>query len=448
MKVGFYEAEVTPPLGTGIPGYFFQRNAVAVKQRLYVKAMVVESGGAYAAVLGVDALALPFNFPERVRENVAKRIPIDPYSIAMGATHAHTSMPVRPDQYADDNVEEVAALMKIIVRRAADAIVLAYQRLQEADAFYATTNVDGIACVRNCVLKDGQIRTNPSDFLDQVVRTAAEPDPTLPLLLFKDKQGNPIGTLVSFACHHDTVCTSEYSSDYSGVLARLLKEQYGPDFVSVFVSGFSGDINHANFLLKKPVTLTTEQIGERLFRGYLEAANTAEKLTDDTVSCKWDTLRATKRDPGKEFLDSVKVVMAGPEPEVTYDEDGNRVDKVSEPYSDNQKYAAGRTLLEWYDNDEREKDIPLLTIRIGDFVLYSTPGEPFCDYAKQLRQLAPTDKTLMMQLSHIGYPVSYIPTPERFLPYVYESAYYSAGFEPETGDNMVAKLTEMAKSLF
>lgn len=119
MKVGFYEAEVTPPLGTGIPGYFFQRNAVAVKQKLYVKAMVVESNGTYAAVLGVDALALPFDFPERVRESVAKRTPIDPYSIAMGATHAHTSMPVRPDQYEDDDVEAMAALMKTIVQRAA-----------------------------------------------------------------------------------------------------------------------------------------------------------------------------------------------------------------------------------------------------------------------------------------------------------------------------------------
>lgn len=448
MKVGFYEAEITPPLGTGIPGYFFQRNAVDVKQRLYAKAMMVEKDGVYAAVLGLDALALPFNFPERVRENVAKRLPIDPRCIAMGATHAHTGIPVRPDQYADDNVDEVSAIMNMIVRRAADAIVMAYKRLQEADAFYATTAVDGIAYVRNCVLKNGQIRTNPFDFLDEVVRTAAEPDPSLPLLLFKDKQGNPLGTLVSFACHHDTVCTSEYSSDYSGVLARLLKTKYGSEFVSVFVSGFSGDINICNFLLKKPATLNTEQIGEKLFNGYCQAAENATQLTDDTVKFQWDTLHATLRNPGREFIDSVKAVLQGPEPEPTYDADGNRVDKVSEPYSDNQKYAAGRTILEWYDNDETAKDIPLLTIRIGDFVLYSTPGEPFCDYAKQLRKLAPTDKTMMMQLSHIGYPVSYIPTPERFLPYVYESAYYSAGFEPETGDHMVQKLTQMAKELF
>ena len=47
--------------------------------------------------------------------------------------------------------------------------------------------------------------------------------------------------------------------------------------------------------------------------------------------------------------------------------------------------------------------------------------------------------------NHTANP--YIPTKEMFLPFVYESSYYSARFEPDAGDKMTDKAIEIAKKI-
>lgn len=52
MQCGFYETEITPPLGTMIPGYFTKRVNQGVKQKLYAKAAVLENEGQDGCRLG------------------------------------------------------------------------------------------------------------------------------------------------------------------------------------------------------------------------------------------------------------------------------------------------------------------------------------------------------------------------------------------------------------
>ena len=54
MRAGFYECDVTPPLGGHMPGYYRINPAETVFERLYAKAMVVEDNGNYAAILALD----------------------------------------------------------------------------------------------------------------------------------------------------------------------------------------------------------------------------------------------------------------------------------------------------------------------------------------------------------------------------------------------------------
>jgi len=43
LRVGFYEKEITPPLGCCIPGYYTPRIADGVKDKLYCKALSVSN---------------------------------------------------------------------------------------------------------------------------------------------------------------------------------------------------------------------------------------------------------------------------------------------------------------------------------------------------------------------------------------------------------------------
>ena len=42
FEFGFYEKEITPPLGCGVPGYFSIRRGSDVLDRLYARAVVVK----------------------------------------------------------------------------------------------------------------------------------------------------------------------------------------------------------------------------------------------------------------------------------------------------------------------------------------------------------------------------------------------------------------------
>lgn len=44
FEFGFYEKEITPPLGCGIPGHFSLRRGMDVLDRLYARAVVIKEG--------------------------------------------------------------------------------------------------------------------------------------------------------------------------------------------------------------------------------------------------------------------------------------------------------------------------------------------------------------------------------------------------------------------
>ena len=51
MRCGFYETEITPPLGTTIFGYYGRRVNVGVKHKLFAKACVLEQDDKLCAML-------------------------------------------------------------------------------------------------------------------------------------------------------------------------------------------------------------------------------------------------------------------------------------------------------------------------------------------------------------------------------------------------------------
>ena len=51
LLVGAGEACITPPVGTGLAGYFHNRVSTTVRDDLFAKALVVERGGATVAIL-------------------------------------------------------------------------------------------------------------------------------------------------------------------------------------------------------------------------------------------------------------------------------------------------------------------------------------------------------------------------------------------------------------
>ena len=455
MKCGFFESEITPPLGTTMYGYFTKRVNSGVKQKLYAKACVLENEGAYVAMLVLDAVTVPSAYPEFIKNYVSEKTGIPQNSILITATHSHTSIPTRNDlgmyrnvQITDNEPELNEEIDKkafdMIKLLAADTVIHAYQRLQDVKISFGTGEAKNISYVRQYYTEDGIVRTNPAYCKDKITKPYSEPDTNLPVLFVTDTEGKALGSITSFALHHDTVSGNLMSSDYSGVVAKKLKNRYGSDFVSVFFSGFCGNINHLNFMGEKqgePFKKSAEETGEILYNEIIKTIASAKLLSEDCLKVKLETVKIKKRELPGGFVESVNELVKNPPPK-------SGPMTIADPYSDRMKYAASFGVLSYYDqNKQTEFDVPVQVIKIGDSLIYALSGELFSQFADKLRAASPSDKNIMVEFAnHTDHP--YIPTKDMFLPFVYESSYYSARFEPDAGDIMTDKAIEIAKEIF
>ena len=247
MKCGFYEKEITPPLGNSVPGYFCARPAYDVWDKLYAKAAVFTGSNGTVAILILDAVQVKREFCRKVTERIVEMTGIPADAIVIAATHTHYGIPegdAIPDGRPCINEPDVE-FMRVLERLAADTVVLAWKRQEECTLEYAMGWEDQVAFVRDYVMKDGTVRTNPSKRrVADILRPYSDIDPETPVLLAKNAEGKLLGCLFTHTCHQDTVGSWVISGDYSSEVSRQLKAAYGQDFVSVYMAGCCGDINH------------------------------------------------------------------------------------------------------------------------------------------------------------------------------------------------------------
>ena len=247
MRCAFYEKELTPPLGSDIPGYYINRFTEDVKDELYVRAVVfapdTDDPAGTLAILTLDAVNVQQTLAEAIkaRANAFTGIPVE--NIAVIANHSHYGCP--HGDYGSLRDEE---FMAVFPRLAGDAITLAYKRLQPCKLTYGMGHEDRCAFVRDYVLDDGAIVTNPAKHKERVVRSYSEADPDLPVLTAWSEDGQKLGVLFTYALHQDTTGGLNYSGDFSSEIAKQLKARYGHKFASIFVPGYCGDINHVDYL--------------------------------------------------------------------------------------------------------------------------------------------------------------------------------------------------------
>lgn len=95
LQCGFYEKEITPPLGSDIPGYFMKRPSTGVLDRLYAKAFAVSDGTTSAVLIEIDAVELPVKNRDAITAHIHAMTGLAPEHVAVCATHTHYGHPGR-----------------------------------------------------------------------------------------------------------------------------------------------------------------------------------------------------------------------------------------------------------------------------------------------------------------------------------------------------------------
>lgn len=420
MRIAFYEKDITPPLGGYLQGYYRKHEAEDVLDTLHVRCAVFEKDGQAAAAVSIDVCLLPDDLHDTVTARIREYTGIPAENVLLSANHTHKGLPIGDSPELNAFGDE--AFKDVVYRLIADCVTLAWRRLKEGKVYYAVGKAEGVSFCRNYERPDGTYVTWARE---EGLKPINQVDPEVPFLFVRDKENKPCGALVTFACHQDCVPGSLYSGDYSHVLSDELKKVYGPDFITVFLPGACGDINHIDPKIRKMPPDTYQKIGRALAETVLEKAEDAAFVGDFVGVSK-------KRFPARRRM-------------LTDEEYFRQI----EQYAREQKMYTVRNLA-YYHACVKNPDIFvwLQCFRIGDAMLYGYPGEVFSDFGRDLKKRSPASMNLVATLcnTYCGYIATRIAHDEKSRLYEKDLC-FGACLEVETGYRINEALLDMAKEL-
>ena len=400
MRCALYEADITGPIGASMPGYFSDRFTTGIKDRLFAKAFAATDEKTTFAMLEIDCCELTDEYKDRILDRICQMNDIARENVSVSVTHTHYGIP--SGGLTGETPDE--DFMNICIKICADCVTMALAKMDEADAYFAEGFVDGIAFNRIYKLKDGTLKTQPPK--DEPAVHYTENDPLLPTLVIKDKEGNLKGAVYSYACHQDCVGGLEYSGDYSSEVSIQLKKKYGPEFVSMYITGASGDINHLN-PDRSTANAKTEvvdvphyrKMGRKIAKELIRIIENELKPTGDSVFAGCKKLEIQKRRATDKMIADAKAILADPE---------------------GRSKATCKSLLEYVEmQTDYIHRTQVQVFGIGNAKFFLLPGELFHRFATKIRENLPETNCLFSTLSD-GWN-GYIPTPE--LVDMYEDLY-------------------------
>jgi hypothetical protein len=210
-----------------------------VNDRLYVRALVLKSGGTTAVLVSIDAVAIggigriKDDFLPNVRAKLQKELGIPPGNTLFNASHCHGL--VHPEVEAR-TVAAVRAAMKKLVPVKAGAGVGRETRIMEN---------------RRLILKNGRtvdVRHAYSLPPDELVAAVGPVDTEIGVLRLDRLDGKPLAIVYNFACHPiQNVPERGNTADITGFSSKTIEENLGNDCIALFVQGCGGDINPINY---------------------------------------------------------------------------------------------------------------------------------------------------------------------------------------------------------
>lgn len=394
MRVGFAIADITPDVGSEIPGGFSPRVSTGIHDPLQARACVVEvDDGSLLAFVGVDAVWVQNATVAAARELVCAHTGLRPRDICIAASHTHCGGPSHSVLGTDAD----SAYMNLLAERIAEAVIRASEELVVAELIEAAVDCPGWAFNRRWVLPDGLHRTNPGKGNPDVLHPAGPVDPELRTLAFRAEDGEWLGAIANFTCHSTVMWGNEFSADYAGYWRRALAERTGNDaFCMVFLNGACGDINQLDF--------SNPDVRE-------SGAGWGERMGAALADCAWG---AMSRGPATGRQGSVcgsahgGVTVPFRIPTAEQLAADRALVESDEEWTSAKWQARDRLLLAERIGDQTSCEQPVDVYRVGGTLIAAAPWQPFCEYGLQLKAKAGAP---LMVATFANGACGYVPTP-------------------------------------
>ena len=283
MRIGLAKNDITPRVGVELCGFgpYLCRHSIAVRDRLWARAMAVERGGRRIILVTCDLVGTTLDTANRVRDMVAGHTGVSRDAVMIASSHTHSGPATA--HYIGWGAPD-AAYMETLPSRVAKACVRAHENLQEAELAHAA-----VPCVGIGINREYEADCRPPE---EALQDGWEPeradltDTTCHVFSVKAK-GRVVGFLSYFGCHPVVCCaaTRYIHGDYCGVATNQV-ERDRPGTVGLFLQGAQGDVNSCvAHLPEQESLLALDVVAGRYAKALRTGIAKAKPLAVDGVAC-------------------------------------------------------------------------------------------------------------------------------------------------------------------
>jgi len=235
------ESPAAAPLRAGVAKSDITTDAkgVRVNDPLFAKALVLDDGKTKLAIIAMDVTAIGGigevrdDFLPKLRGRIQKELGIPGSNVLVNASHTHP-----PGRLLCDPVEQLG--------RTFDAVSRAAQSMTAVKVGAGVGHEDRICMNRTLRLKDGKNWTirhgNPCP-PDEEVAGVGPIDPEIGILRVDRMDGRPLAVVYNFACHpYLGAPRGGVTADYPGFASKVIEENLGNGAMALFLQGAGGDI--------------------------------------------------------------------------------------------------------------------------------------------------------------------------------------------------------------
>ena len=221
IKAGFAERDITPDIGMEQPGGYGKSYHRSLHDPCKVRVAVFDDGQRRAAIVGVDALAVPRQLVLDCRRTIQEKCGIPGEAIMIAASHSHSSGPtgmVQPGEYdhASPLVQDLAynkssaanpQYLKRVEQAIVDGVCAANDSRAEAECGFGSGREDKVAFNRRFVMRNGLTHTHPGQGNPDILRPAGPTDPEVGVVaVWSKNEGGLLGACPSIRKGHNILC--------------------------------------------------------------------------------------------------------------------------------------------------------------------------------------------------------------------------------------------------
>jgi len=394
LRVGAAKVDITPPAAELPPTMH------GVLDPLNVRAIVIDNGTSRAALVTVDAGAIPAATWARLSARAQAELGIPAAQFLLTATHTHSAPFVRGGDFEE---------------RLYDAVRQAAADLQPARMAFGTGQ-SWININRNIIDPETRRWWEGPNY-------EGPSDKTVAVLRFETPQGAPIAVYYNYAVH--PVITGNLdmiSADIPGAASNYLEESLGEGVVALWSSGASGDQNPIFF--QQTYDLRAIRVADYAARG----EDIANAMPPGGQGLDRDNPRVqTLLDQQRRVNESLGLMLAEEVLHVMRDSLQRAQANAAIAGANTTVSCPGRRRLDqgragyagvYEDADPVSMQLSLL--RLGDVVIGGVDGEVFNLIAQRFKRESPIKNAMMATLTNGMAGTGYIPNDAAFNQYTFE----------------------------